>query len=133
MGKVMLDTSVLIALDREPGSALPGVTDADQVVLSVVVLGELLVAANHPGRSEKERHASMVFVNELREASILAGIDDRTAEIFSELRAFTAKSGQPRGSNDLWIAATAVHVGADLVTFDSRAGFHGLPGVRVRS
>ena len=128
----MPDTSVFIALDRERNLDLLGTDHSEQVALSVVVLGELLVAAKHPGRNREEREASMEFVEQLKASSVLAGVDDRTAEIFSELRAYAAQSGKPRGINDLWIAATAIQIGAELITLDSRAGFDDLPGLRLR-
>ena len=67
----MPDTSVFIALDRERNLDLLGTDHSEQVALSVVVLGELLVAAKHPGRNREEREASMEFVEQLKASSVL--------------------------------------------------------------
>lgn len=40
------------------------------------------------------------------------------AELYGELVADLRKIGRPIPQNDLWIAATAMHSGAKLLTFD---------------
>lgn len=45
--------------------------------------------------------------------------DENVARIYGEVFAELRGQGRPVPTNDLWIAATAVHVGATLLTFDA--------------
>lgn len=132
MGKVALDTSVLIALDRNQTVPITILSPDDSFAIPVVALAELMVGAKHPQRSGAARQRTQAFVATLRQECELLGIDDETAGIFAALRAHAIEEGKPRGINDLWIAAAAIQANLELSSIDQRARFDSLPGLRLR-
>ena len=132
MGKVALDTSVLIALDRGQALGSVAIKTDDRWIISVVVLAELLVAAKSPARTESARRRTEAFLELIKSKCEILTIDEETAAVFAELRAFAISKGKPRGVNDLWIAASAIRVGAELWSVDQSARFDELPGLRLR-
>jgi tRNA(fMet)-specific endonuclease VapC len=133
MGKVALDTSVLIALDKNqtvPDSVLG---PDDSLVIPVVALAELMVGAKHPERAESARERTRVFVQTLKQECEIVGVDEETASIFAGLRAHALAERKPRGINDLWIAAMAIQANAQLASMYQRARFEALPGLRLRT
>lgn len=132
MGKVALDTSVLIALDRNQAVPNSILSPEDSLAIPVVALAELMVGAKHPQRSEAARQRTLAFVATLEQECEVLGIDSETAVIFAALRAHAIQEGKPRGINDLWIAAAAIQANAELSSIDQRARFEALPGLRLR-
>jgi tRNA(fMet)-specific endonuclease VapC len=132
MGQVALDTSVLVALDRGQALGSAAMKTNDRWVVSVVVLAELLVAAKSPKRTESARARTEAFLELIKSKCEIQAIDEETAGIFAELRAFAISEGKPRGVNDLWIAASAIRAGAELWSVDQSARFDELPGLRLR-
>ena len=63
----------------------------------------------------------------------ICGIDLETAAIYARLVARLRKQGKlgGRSQNDLWIAATAISEGAELLTRNP-ADFYGIEGLEVR-
>jgi tRNA(fMet)-specific endonuclease VapC len=132
MARLVLDSSVLIELDRGNSSPISALEMGDKLVLPVVVLAELLVSLKLPQRGEASRLTTKRFIQSLVESSEISVIDEEVAEVFAELKAFTIAAGVPRGANDLWIAASSIVARAELVTLDRRARFEGLPGLVLR-
>jgi predicted nucleic acid-binding protein len=132
MAGVVLDTSVWIQIERN--QTLNGlITEADELILAAAALGELRVPESSPLRSESAREASRKVVDGFVQAATFAPIDEKTSQIFAELKAFTQSQGRPTGVNDLWIAAAAIRHKAELITLDRAAAFQDLPGLTVRS
>ena len=46
-------------------------------------------------------------------------VDNEVARIYGEIFVDLRHRGTPLPTNDIWIAATAVHAGATVLTFDS--------------
>ncbi len=132
MAKVALDTSVLVALDRGQALGSTAIKPDDRWVISVVALAELLVAAKSPARTESARARTEAFLELLKAKCEIQTIDEETAAVFAELRAFVINEGKPRGVNDLWIAASAIRAGAELWSVDQNARFDQLPGLHLR-
>ncbi len=131
MGKVVLDTSAWVEFERR-GDKLKELNGDDELIMSPVALGELLVATRMKKRSESAVAASIDYIKEVLLFATVVAVDDTTARIYADLKAASSLSGTPRGTNDLWIAATAVQHEAELLSYDRRANFAGLPKVTVR-
>jgi tRNA(fMet)-specific endonuclease VapC len=56
-----------------------------------------------------------------------------TARVHARLLAHVRRTGQPRGADDLIIAATAAATARTIVTTDAKAAFGDLPGVHAIS
>jgi tRNA(fMet)-specific endonuclease VapC len=128
--RLLLDTGVLIAVDRGAGALDAVIGDDDDVAIAAITAAELLEGVERAGAVR--RPAREAFVE-----TILANVpvEDYTVDIarsHARLLAHTRAARASRGAHDLIIAATAVATTRVLVTADAKAEFHLLPGVSVR-
>jgi predicted nucleic acid-binding protein len=101
--------------------------------MSAPALAELKLGVVATKRSSEARTLSELALQVFLSTSTFLPIDEKTAEIFAQLKESSNASGRPRGINDLWIAASAIQYQAELVSLDRAAMFQGLPGLTVRS
>jgi predicted nucleic acid-binding protein len=132
MGKVVLDTSAWVAMERF-GDKLKELRDDDELIMSPVALGELLVATRLTKRSSEAVNASIGFINGIMLFAEMAVVDDETSRFYAELKSAATLTGTARGTNDLWIAATAIQQDAELLSYDRRANFSEFPKLKIRS
>ncbi|MEY4558348.1 MAG: hypothetical protein RL024_506 [Actinomycetota bacterium] len=132
MGKVVLDTSAWVAMERF-GDKLKELRDDDELIMSPVALGELLVATRLTKCSSEAVNASIGFINGIMLFAEMAVVDDETSRFYAELKSVATLTGTARGTNDLWIAATAIQQDAELLSYDRRANFSEFPKLKIRS
>jgi len=129
MERVAVDTSLLIDLqnERRGRGAARGAIDflrrhaSAQLLLPVVALGEYLEGFDDPAGAEAY---SLVAGMEL--LPVTRGVATRYAMAAREMRA----GGRLAGSNDLWIACSALEAGLPLVTRNAQH-FARLKGLEV--
>jgi tRNA(fMet)-specific endonuclease VapC len=114
--RVLLDSSAYSRLKVGHRVVARAIRDADAIVFSVIVLGELLAGFRRGSRldrnrAELEEFLASPYVTLLPVTPVTA---DRFARVLADLR----DRGRPIPTNDVWIAAHALESGADLVTFD---------------
>lgn len=125
---VVLDTSVLVHLLRQDatGAAIEQelglAARTERPLVSVVTEGELRALAIlwHWGEGKVGALGALLdqlVLVELGHAPLV--------QAYAELYAAATRLGQPRGENDLWIAATAKAAKAELVTCDTDFGWLG--------
>ncbi|MEV6214438.1 type II toxin-antitoxin system VapC family toxin [Nocardia sp. NPDC051833] len=131
MGRLILDTGILIAIVRGTVALPDVIADDDNVAVAAVVIAEYLTGL--AGQTNPAKQASArAFLTEFRAIVPSIPYDDSVAEHHAELLTYVRGTGSPRGAHDLIIAATARATGRIVVTTDKRADFGGLPGVDVR-
>ena len=128
MERLIVDTGVLVALERGRVSAEVLPDDAD-IVLAAITASELLVGVELADQRRRPTRAATV-------SAILATFevlpfDLDIARHHATLLAHARRGGRPRGAHDLQIAATASATGRLVLTTD-RGAFDDLPGVRHR-
>jgi predicted nucleic acid-binding protein len=123
----MLDTGVVVAIERGRLDWAGLVADDDEVGLCVVSLAELKAGLRLAHPESTPRHEA--FLNGLLTAVTVLPYDDQVVEHHARLLAWTRRHGVPRGNLDLIIAATAAATGYTLLTLDAKADFAALPGV----
>lgn len=127
----LLDTNVCVAFlngaDTGIRDRLLALAPAD-VMLCSVVKAELLFGA----RKSQRVDANLAKLAEFFSAIESAPFDDVAAEHYGLLRAQLEAAGTPIGANDMMIAATALAVGATLVTRNQRE-FLRVTGLAVES
>lgn len=125
----MLDTTVLIAVERGTSVIDSVVQDEDDVAIAAITAAELLVGVH---RAQGEHAASRrAFVESLLSGIGVEPYDLEVARAHAELLAHTRTAGRVRGTHDLIIAATARARSRTVVTADAN-GFEDLPRVSVR-
>lgn len=120
----LLDTTTFSALMRRDAKAqarVAALAPTDRTVVCTITRGEVLYGlARLPQgkrRSDLEAEAQYVFA----QVSCLA-VPAVAADQYANLKRDAETQGTPLDENDLWIAATALSLGAVLVTTDSDFG-----------
>ena len=127
--KVLCDTNAITALRLGNVTAIRILEEADAVLLSVVVLGDLLYGYKTGSKEDENRRFLDAFIAKPRVQVLL--VDAETSAVYADLRQELKRIGKPIPTNDLWIAAQAIEQGAVLLTND--AHFDGLIGLRKAS
>jgi predicted nucleic acid-binding protein len=127
-GGLILETTFLIDLERELLRDAPGpaheflAANADQALhITVTIAGELAAGLPRDGRTRWE-----ALIAPFQTLPLSADACWQYGQLFRYLRA----NGLLIGTNDLWIAATAVAFGKRLVT-RNQGEFRRVPGVEV--
>ncbi|MFA5878869.1 MAG: type II toxin-antitoxin system VapC family toxin [Candidatus Margulisiibacteriota bacterium] len=125
--KILIDTNAYSNLLSGSEIILDVFSQAEKIYVSVVVLGELY-AGFKGGNKEAENIKILSRFLEKPTVQII-DITKETAEIFGEIKNNLKIAGTPLPINDIWIAAHAFEVGAQLITFDQH--FVCIPGLRI--
>lgn len=114
--RVLLDSNAYAQLMRGREQVSRIVRDAEEILLSAVVLGELLYGFRHGSRYERNARAMRAFLDNPYVSIMPVG--ETTADRYSRIAASLRAKGRPIPTNDIWIAAHAAETGADLVSAD---------------
>ena len=92
------------------------VQNAEEVLLSAIVVGELLAGFRRGSRFEQ----NMADLNSFLDNPFVSvvPVDSVTADRYARISASLRAKGRPIPTNDIWIAAHAMETGADLVSAD---------------
>lgn len=100
---------------------------AESVWLSVIVMGELLDGFRNGTREQENRDVLAEF---LQQGTVrVTPVTQETSEVYSEIRQQLRRDGSPIPTNDIWIAAQAVELGAVLITSDQH--YRRVAGLRI--
>jgi tRNA(fMet)-specific endonuclease VapC len=127
MKKVLLDTNAYVRFLRGDEKVIAYLAQADNVYMSVFVLGELYAGFKAGGKEKDNRQILERFL--LKPTVTVLEATTETADIFGLIAASLKKSGNPIPVNDVWIAAHALETGSILVTYDDH--FARIPGLRL--
>lgn len=116
MNRVAIDTSAYSAFKRGHPEVTLRLRRAREIVLPAVVLGELLAGFEVGSRTGKNREELRLFLESPRVR--LARIGEETAERYARIDRALRSAGRPLPTNDLWIAASVMEHGAELLTLD---------------
>jgi len=130
MEALIFDTTFLIDFQRERNAGREGPTHAflrehaeAAAYLPVIAYGEFAEGF------EDRTHASFLSVTESFE---ILPVTRDIAGIYAEIAAALRRQGRIIGTNDLWIAATALHRDLPLVS-RNLDHFARVPGIQLRS
>jgi len=114
-GKVLLDTSVIVAVLRRVPGVKERLRSAQELLVPLVALGELEYGANLATPPERQREAVRIFM----EGATLLLPTARTAAEYGRIKAALKTAGTPLPENDVWIAAFAIERNLSLATRDA--------------
>lgn len=113
---ILLDTNAYSALQRGHEAVLGYVQRAEEVLISAVVAGELLFGFRNGSRYEWNLRTLEAFLESPNVRMV--PVTWSTAEWFGRISASLRQQGRPIPINDIWIAAHALEIGADLISSD---------------
>ncbi|NRF66941.1 type II toxin-antitoxin system VapC family toxin [Aquincola sp. S2] len=126
MRPILIDTNAYTAFMLGVPEVVEVLAHAERLFVNSVVLGELLGGFAAGTREAKNRAELARFLDSPRVESI--PITAQTADSYALIYAGLRRKGQPIPTNDLWIAASALELGAALLTRD--AHFSHIDGLR---
>lgn len=129
--RILLDSNAYSLLVRGHVQTADLVREAEAVLFSAVVVGELLFGFRRGAYFEQNVAQLSAFLDGARASFVRVGpvTADRYGRIAASLRA----KGRPIPTNDIWIAAHVMETGADLVSADSHfEHVDGLAWTRLR-
>jgi tRNA(fMet)-specific endonuclease VapC len=126
-GRLLADSNAFIALMRGDDGLVEIFDAASEVVLSVIVLGELVYGA----MNSRSFETNLAKLAEVASTCRLTPIDETVAREYARVRLELKRKGRPIPENDIWIAATALSVRAEVLTDD--AHFREVDGLVLRS
>ena len=125
--RICLDTNAYSAFKRGDADVIDLVETADEVAVPSIVLGELFAGFRMGSRARINVAELDEFLH--RPGVSVAAVTRDAAERYGMLVSKLKQQGTPLPTNDIWIAAIALELGAQLVTMD--AHFDDIPGVFV--
>lgn len=117
MRKVVLDTNAYSHLMKGDEKVLHALEEADQVYLPIFVLVELFNGFKF-GNREAENLKLLAEFEKMETVKRLFPTDE-TLKIFSELFYELRIAGTPIPVHDIWIAASAIETGSQILSYDS--------------
>ncbi|MDE0037226.1 MAG: type II toxin-antitoxin system VapC family toxin [Gammaproteobacteria bacterium] len=129
--KILLDSNAYSLWKRGQAHVAELIRSSGEVLMPIVVVGELLYGFRYGSRGEDNVRELHLFLGNSRVDVVATTMTtaDRYARIASALRA----KGRPIPTNDIWIAAHAMETGADLVSSDQHfAVVDGLAWIPIR-
>ena len=115
--RVLLDSGAYSGFMRGSHHVREIVQDAEEILMSAVVVGELLYGFRQGPRLEQNLAELRSFLD--RPYVSFVPVGPVTADRYSRIMASLRVRGQPIPTNDVWIAAHAMETGADLASGDS--------------
>ncbi len=119
--RVLLDSNAYSRLMQGYPAIADAVRSAEEVLISVIVVGELLYGFRSGSRFEQNSTELRSFL--ANPYVSLVNVGPTTADRYSRIAASLRAKGRPIPTNDIWIAAQAMETGADLVSADRHFGY----------
>jgi tRNA(fMet)-specific endonuclease VapC len=126
--KVMLDTSAYSSLMKGDELTLGVLSHSTAVYVSAIVLGELESGFRRGNRYRQNADTLDKFLS--KPSVCVAPISQETAAHYAQIDMYLRQKGRPIPRNDVWIAASALENGCQLLTLD--AHFREIPLLVLR-
>ena len=125
--KRLLDTNAYVALKRGDPHVAELVRSCEALYVSIIVLGELYFGF-HDGSRRRQNLSELALFLSHPYVSI-AFLSQTTADRFGRIATQLKRAGTPIPTNDIWIAAQAMELGVEVISFD--AHFGRVPGLVI--
>ena len=125
--RLLVDTSAYSAFMRGHAGIKSSLQRADEIVVNAFVLGELAAGFIKGRRRRKNQEELNRFLSSARVKAV--DVTEETAERYGVILNSLWKAGTPIPTNDIWIAASAMEHGLQILTTD--AHYHKVAQVMV--
>ena len=113
--RYLLDTTAIIALQREHEDLKALLSTATDVFVPAVAVGELYFGAYKSQRVEENRKKVAAFIAD----RTVLNVDADTADVYGQVKQRLRAKGRPIPENDIWIATLAIQYDLTLIANDS--------------
>jgi tRNA(fMet)-specific endonuclease VapC len=124
---IVIDTNAYSAFKRGEKDALEVIKDAEMIVFSPVVLGELMGGFGLGKRAAQNQQELQTFLE--RPKVLFMTINAQTSEEYAKIFQSLKTKGTPIPTNDMWIAAMAKQLEMAVFTYD--AHFSKIEGLKI--
>ena len=114
--RVLLDSNAYSQWKRGHARVAELVRSSSEILVPLVVVGELLYGFQHGQRADENTRDLQTFLANRRVSVVTMTMT--TADRYARIAAILRRKGRPIPTNDIWIAAHAMETGADLVSLD---------------
>ena len=115
--RLLVDTSAYSAFMRGHAAIQSSLQRADEIVVNAIVLGELAAGFIKGRRRRKNQEELSRFLSSPRVKAV--DVTEETAERYGVILNSLWKAGTPIPTNDIWIAASAMEHGLQILTTDA--------------
>ena len=126
-GKFLLDTNIVIALFADDAAVKQRLSEANEVFVPSIVIGELYYGARKSARVRE----NVARIDEFVASNTVLPCDTETAQQYGDIKNKLLAKGRPIPENDIWIAAIAIQHQLTLVARDGH--FHEVDGLWVEA
>lgn len=113
--RFLLDTNAIIALQHTDETLKKLLSNATDVFVPAIAIGELYFGAYKSSKVEQNRKAIAAFVV----GRVVLNVDADTADIYGQIKQDLRAKGRPIPENDIWIGALAVQYSLTLLSKDA--------------
>lgn len=114
--RVLLDSNAYSHMKRGHHRIAEIVRGSEEILLPLVVIGELLYGFRSGSRLDRNTRELHDFLGSHHVSMVT--MSPTTADRYARIAAALRAKGRPIPTNDIWIAAHAMETGADLVSCD---------------
>ena len=125
MKNLLIDTNIYTYAFSGNTEVIRILQRTQNISICAITIGELLSGFKAGSKENINKAELEEFLDSPRVQ--LIGIDEDTAEFYSEIHTALKKKGKPLPTNDIWVAATALQYGLKLYTNDQH--FKYVPGL----
>ena len=125
MKNLLIDTNIYSYALNGNADVIKVLQRALKISICSISIGELLSGFKAGSKENKNREELEEFLDSPRVQ--LHNIDEDTAEFYAEIKNGLRKKGNPKPTNDIWIASIALQHGLKLYTNDQH--FNYVPGL----
>ena len=115
--RIMLDTNAYSAFKRGDAAIRERLAQADEILVSTIVLGELRSGFRAGMREADNLRELEEFLS--RPRVHVHALGEETALFYAEIHGTLRIAGTPIPTNDLWIAAATLETGSLLLSRDA--------------
>ena len=114
--RLLIDTSAYSAFMRGHRDIRSALQEADEIFFNSIVLGELRAGFARGRRQRRNAQELKTFIRSPRVG--ILNITEETAERYAVILTALWDAGTPVPTNDIWIAASAMEHGLQVLTTD---------------
>src|SRR5436309_345014 len=128
---LIIDTGVFIRVERDRRAGVRSILPAEaEIGISAITLSELYEGLEFASSEDRHRRRQN-FIRSIESDVPVYDFDVTIARVHAKLRAGQRRRGKMIGAHDLIIAATAMSLGWDVLTYNS-AEFRLVEGLGIR-